>query len=114
MTNYRMNPGKLRHRIQIYGKVKSTNESKKTVYVDDLIDTIYAEIIPQTGKLQNQQVDTILTNVTHKIVVRYNSGKDIKNNMYLMFNNHRFDIKYILNPYFRNETLEIFTEEVIG
>lgn len=109
-----MNPSKLRHRIDIYGKVKFTNEQGKTAYRDGKINTIWAEIIPQTGKLQTQQADTILANVTHKIVVRYEAGKDILNNMHILYRGHRFDIKYILNPYFKNETLEIFAEEVIS
>jgi len=116
-----MNIGKLRHRVQFFGKVKSLNELKQTIYVPGLITTSYAEIIPQTGKMQDQQVDTILTNVTHKIVIRYSNAIDEsyqedeqKNSMYIMFKGHRFDIKFILNPYFRNEKLEIFVEEVIG
>lgn len=109
-----MNPAKLRHKIDVYGKVKYTNEQGKTAYRDDKIKTISAEIVPQTGKLQAQQANTILSNVTHRIMVRYHAGKDITNDMHLMFRGHRFDIRYILNPYFKNETLEIFVEEVIG
>lgn len=107
-----MNPGKLKHKIDIYGKVKTTNELKQTVYTDQKIKTIWAEIIPQTGKLQSQQVETILSNVTHKIVVRYSAGKDITQDMYIMFRGKRFDISYILNPYFFNESLEIYCQEV--
>ena len=109
------------HCIELYGKVKSTNELNRTVYVDELITKVWAAIIPQTGKLQNQQVNTILTNVTHKIIVRYNKrilesyqDEDVKSSLHIKFRNHRFDIKYILNPYFSNEFLEIFVEEVIG
>jgi SPP1 family predicted phage head-tail adaptor len=108
-----MNPGKLKHRIDIYGKVKSTNELEETVYVDQKIKTVWAEIIPQTGKLQAQQVDTILSNVTHKIVVRYTAGQDITQDMHVMFRGIRFDISYILNPYFKNESLEIYVSELI-
>lgn len=108
-----MNPGELRHRIDIYGKTKTDNELRETSYTDGKIKTIWAAIIPQTGKLQKQQVDTILTNVTHKIIVRYEAGKDITQDMYIIFKGKRFDIKYILNPYFKNESLEIFVEEVI-
>ena len=51
--------------------------------------------------------------MTHKIIVRYNSGKDITKDMQIYFNEHKFEIKYILNPYFKNETLELFVTEVI-
>lgn len=108
-----MNPGKLRHRIDIYGKVEYTNELNEKDHSYEKLKTIWAEIIPQTGKLQKQQADTILSNTTHKIRVRYIAGKDITQDMYIMFRGKRFDIKYILNPYFKNEILEIFVEEVI-
>ncbi len=108
-----MNPAQLRHKIDVYGKVTVTNELGETDYTYDKIKTIWASIIPQTGNLQKQQTDTILTNVTHKIVTRYNSGKEITTDMYFMFQGKRFDIKFILNPYFKNETLEIFVTEVI-
>lgn len=108
-----MNPGKLHHRIDVYGNVKKTNELNETYYSFEKVRSIWAEIIPQTGSLQKQQTDTILTNVTHKILVRYLSGKEITKDMQLQFKGHRFEIKYILNPYFRNETLEIFVTEVL-
>lgn len=115
-----MNPGKLRHRITIWGKTKSSNEQGKTVYIDTAIKTIWAEVVPQTGKLQRQQAETILTNVTHKIIARYHKEIDEayqnehnKKSMFIIFNKHRFDIKFILNPYFRNASLEFYVEEVI-
>jgi SPP1 family predicted phage head-tail adaptor len=116
-----MNKSNFRHRIDVYGKTKTTNELKETTYLNSKISTVWAEIMPQTGKLQNQQVETVLTQVTHKIIIRYNrqivqayQNEQTKNSMYILFKGHRFNIKFILNPYFRNEKLEIFVEEVIG
>lgn len=108
-----MNSGELRHRIDIYSKEKIINELGEDDYTYEKLKTIWAAIIPQTGKLQNQQTETILSNVTHKIIVRYGSGKDITQDMYIMFKGKRFDIRFILNPYFKNESLEIFCEQVI-
>jgi SPP1 family predicted phage head-tail adaptor len=108
-----MNPGKLRHRIDIYGNLKVVNELNETSYKLGKIKSVYAAIIPQTGSLQKQQVETILTSVTHKIIVRYSSGKDITKDMQIHFRNTKFEIKYILNPFFKNETLEIFCTEVM-
>jgi SPP1 family predicted phage head-tail adaptor len=109
-----MNPGELRHKIDIYENTKVTNELDETSYKFQKIKTIWAAIIPQTGVLQRQQADTILTNVTHKIIVRYSAGKDITKDMQIFFKNQRFEIKYILDPYFKNETLEIFCQELMG
>lgn len=109
-----MNPARLRHRIDVYSKVKYTNEQNKTAYKDDIVlSKIPAEIIPQTGNLQNKPADTLLANVTHKIIVRYHAGKAIKNDMYIKFRGRRFDIRFILNPYEKDKLLEIFVEEVI-
>lgn len=104
---------RLNHKIDIHGNKKTTNELNETSYKFMKIKTIYAEIVPQTGNLQNQQAETILTNVTHKIIVRYTAGKDITKDMQIHFRGHRFEIKFILNPYFKNETLEIFCQELI-
>lgn len=105
---------KYKHLIDIYENKKVLNELDETTYKFEKIKSIYAEIIPQTGNLQKQQADTILTNVTHKIIVRYLSGKDVTKDMQILFRGHRFEIKYILNPYFKNETLEIFCQELMN
>lgn len=102
-----------RHRISIHSNQKTTNELEETKYEFMPLKDLWAAIIPQTGSLQKQQADTILTNVTHKIIVRYASGKDITKEMKIYFREHEFEIKYILNPYFKNETLEIFVQEVL-
>lgn len=102
-----------RHKIDIYGNIKSKNEIGEITYSFGKIKSIWAAIVPQTGTLQRQQADTILTNVTHKIIVRYSAGKDISKDMQVYFRDHRFEIKYVLNPYFANEDLEIFCQELI-
>lgn len=109
-----MDAGKLRSRVVVWHKEEFDNELKEKDYRDAEFARIWAEIIPQTGSLQRVAADTILSNVTHKIIVRYNSAKDIKQDMWITFRGHRFDIKFILNPYFKNEKLEIFCEEVTG
>lgn len=108
-----MNPGDLRHRIEILTNQKTKDELEETIYKFLPVKKAWAAIIPQTGSLQKQVADTILTNVTHKIIVRYNAGKDITKDMRIRYKNHEFEIKYILNPYFKNVTLEIFVQEVL-
>lgn len=107
-----MEIGKLRQRIEIWDRAEFKNELLETDYKDQKIKTVWAEIIPQTGNMQRAAADTILTSCTHKIKVRYSAGKDITPDMWIMFRGRRFDIRYILNPYFRNELLEVFVEEV--
>jgi len=108
-----MNPGDLRHRIEILANQKAKNELEETIYKFLPVKKIWAAIIPQTGSLQKQVADTVLTNVTHKIIVRYNAGKDITKDMRIRYKDHEFEIKFVLNPYFKNETLEIYVQEVL-
>lgn len=109
----KVNSGDLRNRIKVLANTKVENSLGETSYKFLPIFDLWASVIPQTGSLQRQEADTILTNVTHKIIVRYSAGKDITKNMQIQYGTHRFEIKYILNPYFRNETLEIFCQELI-
>lgn len=109
----KVNAGDLRNRVDVFGNVKKVNELDETTYMFEKIKSIWADIVPQTGSLQKQVAETILTNVTHKIIVRYAAGKDITKDMQIHFRGHQFEIKYILNPYFSNEKLEIFCTEVI-
>lgn len=110
----KVNTGDLRNQIDVFGNVKFENELGEKSYKFVKLKTIWASLVPQTGSLQNQAADTILANVTHKIIVRYSSGKDITESMQIHFRGKKFEIKYILNPYFLNETLEIFCQELIG
>ena len=104
---------KLKKMVNVYGIVDGVNELGEVEKRYDIIKNISAAIIPQTASLQKQQADTILANVTHKVIVRHGSGKDITNDMKLKYRDKTFDIKYILNPYFNNEFLEIFCSELI-
>ncbi|CAM5218309.1 Head-tail adaptor protein OS=Lysinibacillus sphaericus OX=1421 GN=LS41612_04600 PE=4 SV=1 [Lysinibacillus sphaericus] len=58
---------------------------EETIYKFIPLKKLWAAIIPQTGSLQKQVADTILTNVTHKIIVRYNAGKDITKDMRIRY-----------------------------
>ena len=104
---------KLTHRVEVHGNIKTTNEIGETTFFYGKLKTIWAHIVPQTGSLQRQQADNMLANVTHKIIVRYNAGKELTKDMQIHYKNHRFEIKYVLNPYYSNETLEVFCQELI-
>lgn len=103
-----MNPAKYNKRIEIWGKVEKENEVNETTYEPEKIKTIWAEIIPQTGKLQNGVSNKKFANVDVKIKCRYSAGKNIKKENWIMFKDERFDIEYILNPGYQNIELEIF------
>lgn len=109
----KVNTGHLRNRIDVYGDIEYENELGETSRTFGKIGSLWASLVPQTAKLQKQQAETILTDVTHKIIVRHTAGKFITKDMQIHYKDHRFAIRYILDPHFRNETLELFCEELI-
>lgn len=103
-----------RCKIEIWGNKIQLNELNESEQKETYICTAWAEIIPQTGKMQKGQAQTILTNVTHKIIIRYKAcPEEIIPEMWILHNGKKYDVKYAINPYFRNEKWEIFVEEVI-
>ena len=109
----RLNPGDLRNRVDVWANQKVLNELGETTYKFVKLHSLWAAVVPQTGSLQRQQADTMLTNVTHKIFVRHVDGQMITKDMQIFHDNHRYEIRYILNPYERDELLEIFCQELI-
>lgn len=107
----KINSGDLRHRIEIWENKRTKNELGETTYEWKKINKIWASVVPQTGKMQSQQAETILTNVTHKIIIRYSAEPNITKDMQIFHRDHQYEIEYILNPYERDETLEIFCKE---
>lgn len=108
-----MNPGILKNKIEIWGNQTVDNELMEESYNPVVLKTCWAEIIPKTGTLLNRQADTIVSKTTHVIKIRYNSYPNLKPDNWIIYKEHKFDIDYILNPYFKNVTLEIFVHEVI-
>ena len=118
------NPGRLNKKVQIWGKIKAI-DSEGNQEIDVLnqeidepvcISTVWAEIVPKTGSmLSGRAADTVLSRTTHMIKIRYKAEYErLKaSNNWLVYDGHRFNIDYILNPYFSNEFLEIFCNEVI-
>ena len=104
-----MNAGKLNRRAELWGNVPFTNELGELDQTPAKIKDLYVGIIPQTGNMMKAPAETILTNVTTKFICRYQA---ITYDMWLVYAGKRHDIKYILDPYAKHETLEIFCEEV--
>lgn len=107
-----INPGKLNKKVEIWGKVKGSNTLNQTTLEDRSLKTVWAAVIPQTGRLLTQPADTFLSNVTHKIIIRYSAYPNLSPKMWIKYKGKRFDIDYVLNPYENDETLEVFARQV--
>lgn len=74
-----------------------------------LVCRLWAAVTPQTGSLLNGRLaDTQISKTTHKVTIRYRKG--VTPDMWLEIQGKRYEILYILDPYLRHETLELFCE----
>lgn len=106
------NPATLNRRIQVWKKTKTTNAIGQTAYTDTLIRTVWAQLVPQSGSMTYQQTETVLSDVTHKVIIRYKSASDIAVGDHLMYGTRRFEIRFPLNPEESNWMIELYCQEV--
>lgn len=99
-------------RVEVWRNVKVTNELLEADSKPILLKTIWVKIVPQTGKVQTAQIETRFSTVTSKVIARFKAASDVLESDFIMYNGKRFDIKFILNPYESNETLELFCEQI--
>ena len=70
---------------------------------------LWCSVVPQTGSLlTGRPAETQLSRTTHKVIIRYRPG--VTPDMWLEIQGQRYEILYILDPYLRHETLELFCE----
>ena len=106
-----MQPGELNRRITFYKKIKAINEMNQTTHEFREYKSLWAKIQPMTNRAVLSAADTLASEITHKITVRYR--KDITKDMYIMYGLKRFDIKASpIDPYMSHEWLEISVAEV--
>lgn len=106
--------GRLSRKIELWGNVQSDERNNLGAYSwkEEKIKSLWAEVRPQTGSLLTGRMgESELTKTTHKIIVRYD--EDITADRWFMCGNERYNIIYVLNPYLKNEYLEVFCEVVI-
>lgn len=103
---------KLTKRVEVWGMVDTENAIGSIEKRPAKIKTIWAEIIPTTGSM-GDRVGTEFAKMTHKVRVRYSAGRDITNTHFLKYAGRRYDVLYMLNPFEKNEIIELFTSEVM-
>lgn len=77
-----------------------------------LLKSIWGQIVPKTGSV-HERANTQFAEMTHKIVIRANAIRDLTDKDLIKYNRRTYEIMYILNPYERNELLEIFCKEKV-
>lgn len=104
-----MNPGKLRHRIEIENYT-TTREGGQKVKTWTNRDTIWAWIRPMSGRevMASQQA---VGEITHKVTIRYHAAIAVTDR--IKFGTRYFDINFIANYDERNEFMEIMCREKV-
>jgi SPP1 family predicted phage head-tail adaptor len=110
--NFSPTPSTLNKRVDIWKRQEIQNELGQTAYTDFYVRTVWAQIIDQTGSMVFQQTETILTDVSHQVTMRYKSATDIAPGDFLKYEGKRYDIKYVTNPYESNWMIVLYCQEV--
>lgn len=110
--SYRINLGSdLRARGELWqmGTAPEKDALGQFPAVPQKICDLWCGVVPQTGSLlTGRPAETQLSRTTHKIIIRYR--KDVTPDMWMEIQGQRYTILYILDPYLRHETLELFCE----
>lgn len=112
MTMNQQNLGsRLRVRAELWGMVKKPerDELGQVPIVPEKQAELWCSVVPQTGGLlTGRPAETKVARTTHKVIVRWRPG--LTPEQWLVIRGQRYAILYILDPYLRRETLELFCE----
>lgn len=107
-----MNPGLLNKRIEIWGKTPFQNEAGVTDFNEQKLKTVWANLESGVGSRVNRgsikrgQAETEYTDVNHLIRIRHGSF-DVKEDNWIIYNQLRFDIKYIVRDFNKKRFIDL-------
>lgn len=104
---------RLRHKIDVFSKVESKTEFGEVNYDYEKVSSVWAEIVPTTGKENTVKGDSIQVSVTHKITVRNGAIKEPRNDMYFIFKGQKYEVLYFMPHYRRNDLIEFYCKLII-
>lgn len=106
---------RLRNKVAVYGNVATRNEIGEDTLTPGLIKyPVYAEILPTGGRNEQEQGNTTQAVTSHKITIRSNAVENLKNDMFFVYKNQRYDIEYFNPNYIYNDSVEILVTLVVG
>lgn len=104
---------RLRHRIDVYAKTESKTEFGELTYSYNKISTVWAEILPTSGRENNRNGGTVYESITHKITVRNGAVENPRNDMYFTFKNQKYKVMYYMPHYRRNDLIEFYCKLIL-
>lgn len=112
VKKYRINPGEYRHVITIQQKTGTQNDYGEEI--EDWVDvvTIRAGIYPINGK-EFFAAETVNSEITHKVNMRYIPNKTITPDMRIRFQDRYLQILSVINFQEKNVELQLMCKEII-
>ena len=108
-----MTASDLRCRITIYRKKKAENELKETTYEYRPERTVWAQIVPASGRAAALEGDMERSEITHRVRLRISACPVIERGMYFTFRRQRYDVLYGYPIYNRRGWLELYCRLVV-
>lgn len=105
-----MNPGDLRHRVQIQQKVETADVSGHGQRVTwETKWTAWAKVSPiSKGAKEDNNADQIQAATTVKITMRYRDGLEERDT--ILFRDQRYNIREVINDDMRNRMVDAICE----
>lgn len=99
---------RLKNKIDVYGRIQIKNELDEIDFDYRKIKSIWAEVTPQSGRNISGNGNTVYAEISHKFTIRSNALKEISNDMYFIFKEQRYDIKYYNPNYKYRDSIDVF------
>ena len=99
---------RLCNKIEVWGSVECENELGEKDYYFQNIKSIWAEIKPVNGAIKTITGDIIQVDMKYKITIRSNSIRELKNNMYFIYQGQRYNIDYFIPNFKYKDSIEIY------
>ena len=106
-----MNPGKLRHRVEVQAETATPDEGGGWASAWTTAATVWAMVEPLSGR-ERMWGGAVLGEVTHRVTMRYRAGLTPANR--LVYAGRVFDLLAVRDPDERREWLECDVREVVA
>lgn len=106
--------GKLKHKVQVYGRKEFTDEVGAKGYRYECVGEIWCSVLPILGErvraISTSKISGVIKiSETVKFTCRINAVR-VQQDMYLVYKGQRYDVDYAV-PYFKNmQFQEIYTQ----
>lgn len=103
----------LRARVTIYRRKETENELEEKTFTYQPERTVWAEIVPTSGRTAPLEGAVERAEITHRVRLRISACPVIERGMYFTFRRQRYDVLYGYSIYNRRGWLELYCRLVV-